>query len=163
MLRPLCAHHLIQYPTPQAFALRCCSISSCNLGARPFVVIYIFSHPSPYSSLGANHWVYQSTHSFGFFSSYLSSLPSVLSFAYIFVFPRWLPLSTPRYLSVACFPLRLSPSTVHYPLWCSNKYDCQSNYRSRAICATTATLGNLKRSDPVPRCEWQMMTHGSRD
>lgn len=85
VLRPLCAHQLIQY-----LKLLHCAVRLVP-GAHPFVSIYIFRHASPsplLALLGANLWVHQSTHSFGtvMIFSRLLSLFSPLSFVRIFVF-----------------------------------------------------------------------------
>jgi len=137
---------LLHVSTPfnisQAFALYCCCFTSRCPWVRALSSIYQFSHFYPLLFTGRkslSEFINWHIHLVPFFSCLLS-LPSVLSFAYIFVLARWLPLSTPLYLSVACFFLRLSPSTVHYPNWCSNKSDCQNYYRLEQQCATSAAI-----------------------
>jgi len=131
----------------QAFALHCCCFPSRCPWVRALSSIYQFSHfyPPPLYWAQIAEFINWHIHLVPFFSC----LSSVLSFAYIFVLARWLPLSTPLYLSVACFFLRLSPSTVHYPIWCSNKFDCQSYYRLKRSVPRACEISDL--SDPGPR------------
>lgn len=100
VLRPLCAHQLIQY-----LKLLHCAVRLVP-GARPFVSIYIFRHASPsplLALLGANLWVHQSTHSFDTVMIFFSSPSSLFSFiicAYIRV--RLLATSLDRAIFVSC-------------------------------------------------------------
>ena len=91
---------------------------------------------------------------------YISSIHT-----YICARPLATYLSTPRYLSVACFFLRIIPLVLCItPFGVAIKSDCQSYYRLRAKCATTAAA----RATTRPRCRFDrdrmaVATHGSRD
>jgi len=97
---------------------------------------------------------------FFFFLSPFSFFGFINLHIYICARPLATYLSTPRYLSVACFFLRIIPLVLCItPFGVAIKSDCQSNYRLRAKCATTAARATIRARSRSIEWRWRHRDH----
>jgi hypothetical protein len=104
-----------------------CCTSHFNMSLGPALLsVFIHSGVSPLI-LGANHRIHQSTYSFGttvffFLVSFLFLRFYQIAYTYVCSPVGYLSIHPSLSVSRLFLFLRIyHPSTVHYPLWCSNK------------------------------------------